>query len=203
MQHISLVNVAHDLIKNILHTGDIAIDATVGNGHDTVFLVEQVSPSGRVFGFDIQQAAIDSTGLKVKPCCRTGERVLSSTSLRPECLTLIHANHAEMAEKIPVRYHGKISAIMFNLGYLPGGDKSIITQTDTTLTAINIASRLLSSNGIITILAYPGHHGGDVETDQVENWCKQLDKIQFKTSIVHSSGNNKSAPKLFVIRKTH
>jgi hypothetical protein len=203
MQHISLVNVAHDLINDVLHPGDNAIDATIGNGHDTLFLVEQVSPSGRVFGFDIQQAAIDSTGLKVRPCCRTGERVLSNTFLRPECLTLIHANHAEMAKKIPVQYHGKISAIMFNLGYLPGGDKSIITQTDTTLAAINIASRLLSSKGIITILAYPGHHGGDVETDQVKNWCKQLDKNQFKTSIVYSSGNKESAPRLFVIRKTH
>ena len=61
MQRISLVNVAHNLIKDVLHPGDIAIDATVGNGHDTLFLVEQVSPSGKVFGFDIQQAAIDST----------------------------------------------------------------------------------------------------------------------------------------------
>ena len=123
--------------------------------------------------------------------------------LRPECLTLIHASHADMAEKIPVQYHGKISAIMFNLGYLPGGDKSIITQTDSTLTALNIASRMLSSNGIITILAYPGHQGGDLETDQVKNWCEQLDEDQFKISIVYSSENKESAPRLFVIRKTH
>ena len=203
MQRISLVNVAHNLIRDVLHPGDIAIDATVGNGHDTLFLVEQVSPSGRVFGFDIQQAAIDSTRVKVEPCCRTGERVLSNTFLRPECLTLIHASHADMAEKIPVQYHGKISAIMFNLGYLPGGDKSIITQTDSTVTALNIASRMLSSNGIITVMAYPGHQGGDLETDQVKNWCKQLDEDQFKISIVYSSENKESAPRLFVIRKTH
>ena len=197
MQRISLVNVAHNLIRDVLHPGDIAIDATVGNGHDTLFLVEQVSPSGRVYGFDIQQAAIDSTRVKVESCCK-----LASTSL-PECLTLIHASHADMAEKIPAQYHGKISAIMFNLGYLPGGDKSIITQTDSTLTALNIASRMLSSNGIITILAYPGHHGGDMETDQVKNWCEQLDEDQFKISIIYSTENKESAPRLFVIRKTH
>ena len=92
---------------------------------------------------------------------------------------------------------------MFNLGYLPGGDKSIITQTDSTITALNIASRILSSNGIITVLAYPGHQGGDLETDQVKNWCKQLDEDQFKISIVYSSENKESAPRLFVIRKTH
>jgi hypothetical protein len=203
MQRISLVNVAHNLIKDVLHPGDNAIDATVGNGHDTLFLVEQVSPFGRIFGFDIQLAAIDSTWLTIESCCWTGEKALSNTLLRPECLTLIHASHADMAENIPVQYHGNIRTVMFNLGYLPGGDKSIITQTDSTLTAINIASRLLSSNGIITILAYPGHQGGDLETDRVKNCCKQLDEVQFKTGIIYSSGNKESAPRLFVIRKIH
>ena len=69
MQRISLVNIAHDLIRDILRPGDIAIDATIGNGHDTVFLVEQVGSSGRVFGFDIQQSAIDTTWAKVESCC--------------------------------------------------------------------------------------------------------------------------------------
>jgi hypothetical protein len=108
-----------------------------------------------------------------------------------------------MDEKIPLQYHGKISVCMFNLGYLPGGDKSVITQTDSTITALNIASQLLSVNGIITVLAYPGHPGGSLETDQVKNWCKQLNEDQFKTSIVYSSENKESAPRLFVIRKTY
>jgi len=203
MPRISLVNVAHNFIKDVLRPGDIAIDATVGNGHDTVFLLEQVSPSGKVFGFDIQQAALDSTRAKVQSHCRTGERVFRNVPLRPECLTLIHASHKDMAEKVPRQYHGKINAIMFNLGYLPGGDKNIITQTESTLIAINIASHLLSSNGIITILAYPGHHGGDVETDQVKNFCSKLDKDQFEFSIVDSSEYKQSAPRLFVIQKTH
>jgi 16S rRNA C1402 N4-methylase RsmH len=193
MQRISLVNAAHTIIRDVLHSGDIAIDATVGNGHDTLFLVEQISPAGRVFGFDIQQAAIDSTSIKAGAYCR----------MLPECLTLIQASHADMGEKIPLQYHGKISVCMFNLGYLPGGDKSVITQTDSTITALNIASQLLSVNGIITVLAYPGHPGGSLETDQVKNWCKQLNEDQFKTSIVYSSENKESAPRLFVIRKTY
>ena len=191
MQRISLVHVAHNLIRDVLCPGDIAIDATVGNGHDTLFLVEQVSPSGRVFGFDIQQTAIESTRAKASARC----------NMLPENLTLIHASHADMAEKIPAHYHGNFSAIMFNLGYLPGGDKSIITRTDSTITALNGANRMLSSNGIITIMAYPGHPGGDLETDQVKSWCKQLGEDQFKISIVCSSENKVSAPKLFVIRK--
>ena len=193
MQRISLLNIAHYFIKEALQPGDIAIDATVGNGHDTLFLVEQVSPSGRVFGFDIQKAAIDSTWLKVASCCKV--------SLLPDSLTLIHASHAEMDEFIPVQYHGNISAIMFNLGYLPGGDKSIITQTDSTLEALNRASRLLATKGLITILAYPGHAGGDKETPRVKSWCEQLNPNQFSVNTIYSIEDKESAPRLFVVSK--
>ena len=189
MKRISLVNAAHDLIRNSLHPGDIAIDATVGNGHDTVFLAEQISPSGQVYGFDIQQAAIDSTREKFR------QTRLSN------CLTLIRASHAEMSEKIPADLHGKINAIMFNLGYLPGGDKSVITLTDSTLTALTVATRILACNGIITLLAYPGHQGGDLETDQVKNWCERLDTQEFEASTIYSTAHKDSAPRLFVIRK--
>jgi predicted methyltransferase len=183
MQRISLVNVAHNLISEALGSGAIAIDATVGNGHDTAFLVNQVGPSGRVFGFDIQQSAIASTLMKADA----------------DCLTLIQASHALMDEKIPKQHHGKISAIMFNLGYLPGGDKSIITQTASTLTALTVACRLLANGGIITVMAYPGHPGGDVETAQVNDWCVQLNPEQFVVRIFYSVGNRDSTPRLFVI----
>jgi hypothetical protein len=191
MKRISLVNVAHDLIRDILGPGDIAIDATVGNGHDSVFLAEQVSPSGHVYGFDIQQAAIDST------------REKSRQTHTSDCMTLIHASHAGMDEKIPAQLHGKIRVIMFNLGYLPGGDKSVITLTDSTLAALTIAGRVLANNGIITLLAYPGHQGGDLETDQVKKWCEQLDAQQFETSTIYSTEHKDTAPRLFVIRKLH
>ncbi len=189
MKRISLVNVAHDLIRDILRPGDIAVDATVGNGHDTVFLAEQVAPSGHVYGFDIQQAAIESTLEQVR------QAHLS------DCLTLIHASHADMNEKIPEYLHSKIKAIMFNLGYLPGGDKSIITQTDSTLTALTIAARIVANHGIITLLAYPGHQGGDLETVQVKNWCEQLNSRQFEVNTIYSAERKNSAPRLFAIRK--
>jgi cyclopropane fatty-acyl-phospholipid synthase-like methyltransferase len=189
MKRISLVNTAHDLIRDILSPGDTAIDATVGNGHDTVFLAEQVGPSGRVYGFDIQQAAIDSTREKFRQ------------SELSDCLTLLLASHADMIEKIPVDLHDRINAIMFNLGYLPGGDKSVITLTDSTLAALTAASRILAVNGIITLLAYPGHQGGDQETDQVKIWCKQLNPEQFKVSTIYSTAHKESAPRLFVIIK--
>jgi hypothetical protein len=116
-------------------------------------------------------------------------------------LTLIHDSHANMNNKIPVQLHGKINAIMFNLGYLPGADKSVITQVKSTLIALTIASRILADNGIITVLAYPGHQGGDLETHQVENWCSRLDSRQFEINTIHSPGLNHSAPRLFIIRR--
>ena len=185
MQPISLVNVAHKLIGEALRPGAIAIDATVGNGHDTAFLVNQVGPSGKVFGFDIQQSAIASTSIKAGA----------------DCLTLIQASHALMDDKIPKQHHGNISAIMFNLGYLPGGDKSIITQTASTLAALTVACRLLTKGGVITVMAYPGHPGGVVETQQVNDWCVQLDPEQFSVRIFYSVGNPQTTPRLFVISK--
>jgi hypothetical protein len=189
MKRISLVKEAHNLIRDNLHRGDIAIDATVGNGHDTLFLAEQVGASGRVYGFDIQQAAIDSTLEKFR-----------QTQML-DCLTLFHTSHADMETKIPAHLHGNISAIMFNLGYLPGGDKSVITLTDSTLAALNAAALILAVNGIITLLAYPGHSGGDQETDQVKNWCEQLKPDQFNVSTIYGTEHKDSAPRLFVIRK--
>jgi predicted methyltransferase len=189
MKRISLVNTAHSLIRDILRPGDIAIDATVGNGHDTAFLAEQVGLSGQVYGFDIQQAAIDSTREKFRQ---------NQLSDRVE---LLLASHADMDKIIPAVLHGRINAIMFNLGYLPGGDKNVITLTGSTLAALTAAGRILAVNGIITLMAYPGHQGGDQETDQVKIWCEQLNPEQFKVSTIYSTAQKESAPRLFVINK--
>lgn len=189
MKRISLVNLAHDLIQDILHPGDIAVDATVGNGHDTLFLAERIAPLGHVYGFDIQQAAIDATSEKFR------QARLS------DCLTLFPTSHADLDEKIPTAQHGNIRAIMFNLGYLPGGDKSVITRTDSTLRALTAACRILAVDGIITLLAYPGHPGGDQETDRVTTWCAGLNTRQFAVETFYSSTHQNSAPRLFTIRK--
>jgi hypothetical protein len=188
MQRISLINIAHQQISESLKPGDLAIDATLGNGHDALYLKSLVGTTGRVFGFDIQLAAITAT---------------QANSAGATGLTLIHASHALMAENIPVQHHGYIKAIMFNLGYLPGGDKSIITQTDSTISALNVATELLAVDGIMTIMAYPGHPGGDLETEQIESWCELLDHSHFSYQIRYSTVTKATAPRLFILRKTH
>ncbi len=172
-----------------MQPGDIVLDATVGNGHDTRFLLDLIQPSGKVFGFDIQLEALTST------------REQLSSSPYFARLSLLHASHAEMAERIPAAYRGKIKTVMFNLGYLPGGGKQVITQTDTTLAALNGACALLSTNGIITVIAYPGHAGGKTEAEQVNLWCNSLDCKHYQCERMVSASDNPTAPVLFVINK--
>jgi len=186
-KRISLTTLTHNLIENHLSEGDFVIDATVGNGYDTLFLSSQVGKQGIVFGFDVQQQAISSTKLQLKQA-------------QFENFCLFHACHSEMNDHIAPQYQEKIKLIMFNLGYLPGSDKTIVTQTSTTLSALKKSLALLAPNGALTIMAYPGHSEGKVETEQVKFWCEQLDPLNYRFNQIKSSEKT-TAPRLFIIRK--
>jgi len=187
-QRISLTAQAHTLILQHLNTGGIAIDATVGNGYDTLFLAQQVGKTGKVFGFDIQQPAIESTQARLN-----NEDCSNSTQL-------FHTSHNNMTQSIPANFHRKINVIMFNLGYLPGSDKSIITETESTLNALNQSIQLLTKSGLLTIVAYPGHSGGKSETDAINQWQAQLPSAQFSIKTIYSS-EKETAPRLYTIQK--
>lgn len=187
-KRVSLTTKAHNIIQQFLAVGDYAIDATIGNGHDTLFLNKQIGKAGKVFGFDIQQQALDSTQSKLE-----SEHISNNT-------LLFHISHSKMEQYIPTQFHGKIKVIMFNLGYLPGSDKSIITHTDSTLLALNQSLSLLAPSGMIAITAYPGHQGGAEETGQIKQWCNRLSTEQYTVQIIYSS-DNKTAPVLFIIHK--
>ena len=185
---ISLTAQAHSIIEQHLLVGDMAIDATTGNGHDTLFLAKQVGISGKVFGFDLQQQAIDSTQSRLKD-----EGFADNTQL-------FLSSHSNMQQCIDADFYGKIKVIMFNLGYLPGSDKSIITETESTLSALEQAIELLIKSGILTIAAYPGHPGGDTETQAIEQWHQQLDSQQYSVKTFYSSEKD-TAPRLYIIQK--
>ncbi|AMK78356.1 SAM-dependent methyltransferase [Methylomonas methanica] len=189
MKRISLLDFAHDIVGSYLEPGDIALDATLGNGHDTVFLARSVGAGGHVLGFDIQQQAL----------INSYQRLLQHDLQRR--VTLCRASHADMLSHIPEQWHGRVRAVMFNLGYLPGADKTVITRIESTLAALDAACGLLAPRAVITVLAYPGHSGGDLETEQLAAWCRQLDETRFASEVVLSSHDKPSAPRLFVIRK--
>jgi predicted methyltransferase len=176
---------AHQLIATRLRPGDVVIDATVGNGYDTLFLAEKVGPTGRVFGFDIQAEAIAATESKLA-AAGSVDRV-----------TLFQDCHSALGKRIiePVR------AVMFNLGYLPGGDKACVTQAATTLIAMQGALSRLMPGGLMTVIVYPGHSGGDVEAEQVEEWAKTLDTEICNVGIYRPAGLVATAPRLVVVER--
>ncbi len=179
---------SHALLAPRLRQGDAVVDATAGNGHDTVFLAQRVLPGGRVFAFDVQEAAIG----------RTRER-LSGRGL--ESVTLIHAGHQEIENRLPSELKGGIRAFMFNLGWLPGSDKACITRTRTTLEALNAAIDWLAEGGLITVVCYPGHAGGDAETLAVEEWAARLRSDAFEAQKIAFLNFDGAPPRCVVVRK--
>lgn len=144
--------VVHSLWKHVLRKGDVVIDATCGNGHDTLALLRMVADKtggGCVYAMDIQKVALESTS------------VLLGQSLSPvekEHVELFLMCHSKMDEIVPSGVDVRLVA--FNLGYLPGGEKSIITRSNTTLLALEAAKRILAPGGLITAVVYVGHPGG-------------------------------------------
>ena len=146
---------AQSLAAAVLMAGDIAIDGTAGKGRDTAFLAQTVGPSGHVHSFDIQPEAIASTN----NLC-----TLAGLSVR---VTLHHRSHADIAVALPTAHLGKVGAAIFNLGYLPGGNPDIITQPQSTATALRSAYDALRAGGRLICVAYTGHPGGMEESDVV------------------------------------
>ena len=124
-----VVEQAHALLAKVLSPGDLAIDATAGNGHDAAFLARAVGATGHVHAFDLQTAAIEAT-----------RRLLRTKDLMTR-VTLHHLGHEKMEEVLPSDLPGRVSVVTFNLGYLPGGDKAITTTADSTLRALAAAER--------------------------------------------------------------
>jgi len=183
-----LTDRAHDICRAALQTGDVAIDATVGNGYDTIFLAESVGVNGRVYGFDIQPSAIKSA------------RENLGSKLRKR-VTLIQRSHVEMDHCIEESDRNHVKVIMFNLGYLPGGDKEITTRTESTLAAIQIACDLLHPKGLISIIAYPGHEAGKAETDAVFSFLDSLDTANWKSETIQAVENSETAPRWIGLRQ--
>ena len=182
------VEIARDYLLERLNPGDTAIDATTGNGHDTQWLANAVGPNGHVYAFDIQKQAIDST------------RTRLAKSDCSNWVTLVQDCHTRVQENIPK--DAKAKAIVFNLGYLPKGEKSVVTETGTTIQALHSSLSLLSSGGILSIVAYPGHVGGYEETQALRNWYVNVDSKGFhKQSISNPSGNPNSPLVFFLTKK--
>ena len=172
---------SHDLIFKVVGKGDHVIDATAGNGNDTIFLAKQVGALGKVFSFDIQEAALH----------RTRERLLESNLL--DRVRLINDGHQNM----DLYVKENIRAVMFNLGYLPGGDHSIGTTAHTTIEAIKKSMELIAVHGVIALVIYYGGDSGFDEKENVLNFIRTIDCKKF-TVMQTEFVNQINCPPIFV-----
>ncbi|MDM5330644.1 class I SAM-dependent methyltransferase [Neobacillus sp. CF12] len=155
---------AKNLLEKAVTSGTVVVDATLGNGHDTLFLANIVGESGRVYGFDVQEDAI-----------QTSIERLKQHGLEDR-VTIFHAGHEQLYKLIPVCHHGKVTAAIFNLGYLPGSDKTIVTKPVTTIAAIEQLLEIMVPEGIIILVIYHGHAEGAVERDALLTYCQEIDQ---------------------------
>lgn len=178
---------SHTLLEEIIQPGDHVIDATMGNGHDTLFLAEKVGKTGQVYSFDIQQQALASTQQK-----------LSENGLL-ERATLFLQGHETIGEVIAEQQ--PIKAGIFNLGYLPKSDKSVITLPETTKTAMEEILKRLVPQGRMIIVVYYGHQSGEAELDMVQSFCQALPQEQFNVLNYQFINQKNNPPILYCIEK--
>ena len=178
-------HLAADYMTRTIREGDTVVDATMGNGKDTLFLCGLVGESGHVYAFDVQAEAVE----------RTRERVREAGFAQRT--TLLLAGHETMAEHVKE----PVQAIMFNLGWLPGAEHIVTTKTDTTLRAVSAALDLIAPGGIVTVCVYPGHEEGTRELNALKEYVSGLSVRTFNV-LYHSFVNASSqTPQLFLIQR--
>ena len=174
------LEMAHDFLAQVITKDDVVVDATMGNGHDTLFLAKLAK---QVYAFDIQEQALEKTSQRLQETGLTN-------------VDLILQGHETVDQFVT-----EVKAAIFNLGYLPSADKSIITQPQTTLEALDKLCQLLVKGGRIAIMIYYGHEGGDIERDAVLDFVSQLPQQEYTATIYRTLNQINNPPFLVMIEK--
>ena len=183
---VDLVGLHKHFILEHLGEGDVAVDFTMGNGGDTLFLSKTVGEKGRVYAFDIQEEALTST------------RAYLEENGAPKNYELICASHHRVKEFVD----GPIKAGMFNLGYLPrSGKKTVTTMRETTMPAVEAAVELLAPDGALIVAVYPGHEEGALEGDMLREYFRTLSRFKICASEFHIL-NSPTSPYFYLIEKS-
>lgn len=184
------VSWAHTLWDKFISPGDQVVDATCGNGHDTSYLAQAVltGEQGRVWAIDLQQRAIDTTAQLLKE---------SLTEAQLQRVDLVQGSHAPLPDAIEPE---SIQLIVYNLGYLPGADKTLTTFKESTLHSLQQALTLVKPGGAISVTCYPGHPEGKIEQEAVLEWASTLNPHTWCV-LHHTWYNRNNAPSLLLIQK--
>ena len=191
-----IVPFSHSYLAEVLQAGDTAIDLTAGNGHDTLFLSQCVGKEGRVFSFDLQEQALHNTEQRLKGVgfnCSCHKIPFAEPAAG---VYLINASHDLLAQYI----NQPVSAIIANLGYLPGGDRQIVTNPDTTISALQQSLQLLKVSGRLAVVIYPSHPEGIAEIEVLNRFFANLDPLSWDALNLQIL-NRPDSPRLLVAEK--
>lgn len=178
--------ICHLILSQFLKEGHTVVDATAGNGHDTLFLAAKVGTSGKVYAFDIQEKALEKT------------RQLLAQHHLLDRVVLINDGHEKLADYI----NEPLQCLVYNLGYLPGGDKKVITSAATTLLSLSQGLQYLRPGGTAAVTVYPGHPGGAEEAEKVEHYLCSLPSDRWQVfTWKNANCRGKSAPYLIFVWK--
>lgn len=180
----AITDLAHDYLKAHVREGDVCVDATVGHGQDTALLCHLVGSTGRVYGFDIQKEALDHAA-----------RRLEGDGLLPRCQLILESHeHLHAHVKDP-------RCIVFNFGYLPGGDHGIHTRRESSLKALESARQLLLPGGFMTLCIYSGKDSGFEEKESILAWLRALSPREFTVVLTDFINRPRNPPLLAVVEK--
>lgn len=179
------VEFSHWVFKKFLENNKVLVDATCGNGNDTLFLKELIEPQGKLFAFDIQRKAIEITKSKFKDKDFNFD------------IEFINDGH----ENLDLYIDRNIDGIIYNLGFLPGSEKNIKTTKDTTIKSLKKSIDILSEGGLIVLVLYSEHEGGNEEKEAVLNFTSGLDYKIFNVLHYHYINQKKNPPEVVAIKK--
>jgi tRNA1(Val) A37 N6-methylase TrmN6 len=180
-----ITELAHLYLRLNVSEGDRVVDATAGNGLDTFFLASLVGTQGHVYAFDIQSEALAITKNK-----------LSESGLCDR-VSLICDGH----EKLDLYVKEPVAAIIYNLGFLPGGDRDKTTKAETTLSSLGKALSLLKNRGLAVLVLYPGHREGKTEKDLLLKYCRKLSPRAYNVLNLTLINQPNEPPELVVIQR--
>jgi tRNA G37 N-methylase Trm5 len=165
------------------------VDATAGNGHDSLFLAREAGTTGHVFAFDVQENAITNAQKRVEDA-GLEKRV-----------TFIHAGHETAEKLLPPETEGNLWAATFNLGFLPGSDKSIVTEATATITALGTLTKFAAPGCVVSVHTYRGHKGGENEFRIVSAWLQNLPWEVWRVAEYSFINKIKNKETLFLLEK--
>ncbi|MDR3593016.1 MAG: class I SAM-dependent methyltransferase [Negativicutes bacterium] len=179
------VEMAQRLLTERLPAAGCAVDATAGNGRDTLFLAKKTAPHAQLWAFDIQTSALANT-----------QKLLVEHGLADK-VRLVHDCHSRIASHI----QGTVDIVMYNLGYLPGGDRALTTGRETTIASLTGVLPQLALGGLITVVAYPGYPAGRVEHEAVRLFLAALPQNEFTVGCWSMLNQRNDPPLLYIIQR--